>query len=101
MFPGIGLIASGAYDVIVAGGVETMSDVPIRLNRNLRAMLLKMNKAKTPLQKLKLLATFSPSYLAPEVSEACFFSCSLPINSLVIFFYFFCVVASSCRIHIR
>lgn len=68
-FPGIGLIASGAYDVVVAGGVETMSDVPIRLNRGLRAMLLKMNKAKTPLQKLRLLSTFSPRYLAPEVSH--------------------------------
>ncbi|KAK3930318.1 Trifunctional enzyme subunit beta, mitochondrial [Frankliniella fusca] len=64
---GIGLIASGAYDVVVAGGVETMSDVPIRLNRNLRSILLKMNKAKTPMAKLKLLASFSPKYLAPEL----------------------------------
>lgn len=67
MTSGIGLIASGAYDVVVAGGVETMSDVPIRLHRKLRAILLKLNKAKTPLQKLKLLGSFSPSYLAPEL----------------------------------
>lgn len=67
----IGLIASGAYDVVAAGGVETMSDVPIRLNRNLRSMLLKMNKAKTPMQKLQLLSKFRLSHLAPEVIIHC------------------------------
>lgn len=67
MTSAIGLIASGAYDVVAAGGVETMSDVPIRLNRNLRSMLLKMNKAKTPLQKLQLLSKFRLSHLAPEL----------------------------------
>lgn len=64
---GVGLIAAGAYDVIVAGGVEFMSDVPIRLNRKFRSMLLKSNKAKTVLDKLALLSTFRPNYLIPEV----------------------------------
>ncbi len=64
---GIGLIAAGAYDVIVAGGVEFMSDVPIRLNRKMRSLLLKANKAKSLVDKLKLLSTFKPSFLAPEV----------------------------------
>lgn len=66
-FPGIGLIASGAYDVIVAGGVEFMSDVPIRHSRKMRSLMLKANKAKTAQQKLMLLASFRPSFLAPEV----------------------------------
>lgn len=65
---GIGLIAAGAYDVIVAGGVEFMSDVPIRLNRKMRSLLLRANKAKSPLDKLKLLSTFRPNFLIPEVS---------------------------------
>lgn len=66
-FPGIGLIASGAYELIVAGGVEFMSDVPIRHNRKMRSLMLKANKAKTLGQKLQLLSTIRPDYLVPEV----------------------------------
>lgn len=68
LFIGIGLIASGVYDVIVAGGVEFMSDVPIRHNRKMRSFMLKANKAKTLQQKLGLLASLRPDYLVPEVS---------------------------------
>lgn len=64
---GVGLIAAGAYDVVVAGGVEFMSDVPIRLNRKMRSLLLKANKAKSVLAKLQLLSTFRPNFLVPEV----------------------------------
>lgn len=71
---GIGLIAAGAYDVIVAGGVEFMSDVPIRLNRKFRSLLLKANKAKSPLDKLRLLSTFRPGFLAPELPAVAEFS---------------------------
>lgn len=65
---GVGLIASGTYDIIVAGGVEFMSDVPIRHSRKMRSLLLKANKAKTTLQRLQLLATIRPNFLLPEVS---------------------------------
>lgn len=64
---GIGLIATGTYDIIVAGGVELMSDVPIRHSRKMRALMLKANKAKTLGQKLSLLASIRPDYLIPEV----------------------------------
>ena len=40
----MGLIYSGHCDNAVAGGVEFMSDVPIRLNRDLRKKLLTMNR---------------------------------------------------------
>lgn len=63
----MGLIAAGAYEVILAGGVEFMSDVPIRLNRKMRSLLLKANKAKTPQQKLQLLFSLRPNYFVPEV----------------------------------
>lgn len=66
---GIGLIAAGAYDVVVAGGVEFMSDVPIRHSRKMRSLLLRANKAKTPLAKLQLLSTFRPNFLIPEASK--------------------------------
>lgn len=38
---------SGQSEVVIAGGVETMSDVPIRVNRKVRKILLSLNKAKT------------------------------------------------------
>lgn len=65
---GVGLIATGTYDVIIAGGSEFMSDVPIRHSRKMRSLMLKMNKAKTLLQRLSLLATLRPNFFAPEVS---------------------------------
>ena len=40
----VGLIASGQCDTAIAGGVEFMSDVPIRLSRPLRKTLLTLNK---------------------------------------------------------
>lgn len=64
---GVGLIATGTYDIIVAGGVEFMSDVPIRHSRKMRSLMLRANKAKTLGQKLSLLSSFRPDFLAPEV----------------------------------
>ncbi|KAF2895799.1 hypothetical protein ILUMI_10365 [Ignelater luminosus] len=71
---GMGLIASGAYEVILAGGVEFMSDVPIRLNRKMRSLLLRANKAKTPQQKLQLLLSLRPGYFVPELPAVAEFS---------------------------
>ncbi|XP_049880020.1 trifunctional enzyme subunit beta, mitochondrial [Pectinophora gossypiella] len=71
---GVGMIAAGAYDIIVAGGVEFMSDVPIRHSRKMRSLLLKLNRAKTPQQRLALLATFRPDFLAPELPAVAEFS---------------------------
>ncbi|KAL1115345.1 hypothetical protein AAG570_007375, partial [Ranatra chinensis] len=71
---GIGLIAAGVYDIIVAGGVEFMSDVPIRHSRKMRSLLLSANKAKTPMAKLQLLAKIRPNYLIPELPAVAEFS---------------------------
>lgn len=61
------MIASGQCDVVVAGGVELMSDVPIRHSRKMRKMLLDLNKAKTLGQRLSLLSKFRLNFLSPEV----------------------------------
>ncbi len=37
-------IASGQSDVVVVGGVDFMSDVPIRVSRPVRKALLKLNR---------------------------------------------------------
>ncbi|KAF6197805.1 hypothetical protein GE061_008772, partial [Apolygus lucorum] len=74
MTTGVGLIAAGAYDVIVCGGVEMMSDVPIRHSRKMRALMLRANKAKTLGQKLSLLASIRPDYFVPELPAVAEFS---------------------------
>ena len=70
----MGLIATGTYDAIVAGGVEFMSDVPIRFSRKMRSLMLKANKAKTLGQRLSLLSTFRPNFLIPELPAVAEFS---------------------------
>ncbi|KAM9155444.1 trifunctional enzyme subunit beta, mitochondrial isoform 2-T4 [Pangshura tecta] len=76
MTTGVGLIASGQCDVVVAGGVELMSDVPIRHSRKMRKTLLSLNRAKTLGQRLALFAKIRPDYFAPELPAVAEFSTS-------------------------
>ncbi|XP_023619209.1 trifunctional enzyme subunit beta, mitochondrial isoform X2 [Myotis myotis] len=76
MTTGVGLIASGQSDVIVAGGVELMSDVPIRHSRKMRKMMLDLNKAKTLGQRLSLISKFRLNFLTPELPAVAEFSTS-------------------------
>lgn len=72
---GIGQILSGQSEVVIAGGVETMSDVPIRFNKQVRKHLLTMNKAKTPAAKLSLLGKIiGANPLMPELPAVAEFS---------------------------
>ncbi|XP_065185117.1 trifunctional enzyme subunit beta, mitochondrial-like [Sycon ciliatum] len=66
MAAGVGYISAGQADVVVAGGVDFMSDVPIRFNRKLRPILLQLNRAKTMGQRLSLLAKLRPGHIVPE-----------------------------------
>ncbi|XP_054158688.1 trifunctional enzyme subunit beta, mitochondrial-like [Oppia nitens] len=63
----IGYINSGLYETAVAGGVETMSDVPIRHSRKMRKWLLSLNKAKSTAQRLSMLLQLRPDYFVPEL----------------------------------
>ncbi|XP_039604060.1 trifunctional enzyme subunit beta, mitochondrial [Polypterus senegalus] len=74
MTTAFGLIASGQCDAIVAGGVEFMSDVPIRHSRKMRKTLLSLNKAKTLAQRLSLLGKIRPNFFAPELPAVAEFS---------------------------
>lgn len=65
---GVGYISAGVCDAVVAGGVEFMSDIPIRHSRAMRSLMLRANKAKTPMQKLSLLASIRPGHFVPDVS---------------------------------
>lgn len=61
-------IMAGLADIVVAGGVETFSDVPIRFSKPIRQRLLQLNKAmkKGPMGALGLLKGLKLSDLAPE-----------------------------------
>ncbi|XP_041358075.1 trifunctional enzyme subunit beta, mitochondrial-like [Gigantopelta aegis] len=72
---GIGMITSGQCDVVIAGGVEFMSDVPIRHSRKMRQLMLTMNKAKTIPARLQLISQMlSPAALIPELPAVAEFS---------------------------
>eukprot|EP00088_Acartia_fossae_P044784 TRINITY_DN4779_c0_g1_i2.p1 TRINITY_DN4779_c0_g1~~TRINITY_DN4779_c0_g1_i2.p1 ORF type:complete len:469 (+),score=185.19 TRINITY_DN4779_c0_g1_i2:35-1441(+) len=70
----LGLMNAGVYDICIAGGVEFMSDVPIRHSRKMRQLLMKVPKAKSVGAKLSLLGELRPSYLAPELPAIAEFS---------------------------
>ena len=60
-------IQTGQADVVLAGGVETFSDVPIRFSRPLRKALLATTKIKGgPMKKLKAFKGLKLSDLAPD-----------------------------------
>lgn len=59
----------GLADVIVAGGTESMSHVPILFPNQMRDFLLRWSKAKTWGQRLKTLLSFRLFFLFPEVPQ--------------------------------
>jgi acetyl-CoA acyltransferase len=58
-------ITRGYADIVVAGGVEVLSDVPMLLSRRLRDSLLGASKAKTLTDRVRSLAQIRPRDLAP------------------------------------
>jgi len=70
----LGLMHAGVYDVCIAGGVEFMSDVPIRHSRKMRQLLLRVPKAKTLGAKLGLLGELRPGHFSPELPAIAEFS---------------------------
>uniref|UniRef100_A0A8C2CP36 Trifunctional enzyme subunit beta, mitochondrial n=1 Tax=Cyprinus carpio TaxID=7962 RepID=A0A8C2CP36_CYPCA len=74
MTTAVGLIAAGQCDAVVAGGVEFMSDVPIRHSRKMRKTMLSLNKAKTLGARLSLLGSIRLAHLSPELPAVAEFS---------------------------
>lgn len=61
-------IASGRHDVIFAGGVESMSQMPLMFGEDMTDLFVDLMKAKTPQAKLKVLSHFRPGFLAPVIA---------------------------------
>ncbi|XP_060769800.1 trifunctional enzyme subunit beta, mitochondrial [Neoarius graeffei] len=74
MTTAVGLIAAGQCDIVVAGGVEFMSDVPIRHSRRMRKTMLSLNKAKTLGARLALLGSIRLAHFTPELPAVAEFS---------------------------
>lgn len=61
-------ISSGRSDLIFAGGVENMTQMPLMFNKEMTEMFLNLMKAKSPAAKLKVISSFRPSFLAPIIA---------------------------------
>ncbi|MCW3767723.1 acetyl-CoA C-acetyltransferase [Paenarthrobacter ureafaciens] len=59
-------IKLGQLDSAIAGGVDSASDAPIAVSEGLREILLDLSRAKTPIQRLRLLGKIRPKDLAPD-----------------------------------
>ena len=67
-------IALGGADIVIAGGAETLSDVPIRFGKKVRQRLIASQKAKGPGDYLALLGGLKPKDLAPDMPAIAEFS---------------------------
>ena len=68
------MIKAGMIETALVGGVEYMSDIPIKFQRPLRKRMLKANKMKSAGQYLSLLNGLSFSDLAPQAPAVAEFS---------------------------
>jgi acetyl-CoA acetyltransferase family protein len=64
---GANKILAGEAEVVVAGGTESMSNIPLIFGHDMTELFLHLFKAKTPLMKLKTLAHFHLRFLKPVV----------------------------------
>ncbi len=60
-------IEEGRSQVIVAGGTESMSNIPLIYGRKMTEFFMELGRAKTAWQKAKVFSTFRPSFLKPRV----------------------------------
>lgn len=60
-------IASGQIDSGIAGGSDTNSDIPFVGQRRLTHFMIKLQNAKSFGDKLKILSSFNPKMLKPEI----------------------------------
>lgn len=66
---GVNQILLNKSKIVIAGGAESMSHFAVSFPSSMRDFLRNLQKAKTFMQKLKLLTTFRLSMLKPELPE--------------------------------
>jgi acetyl-CoA acyltransferase len=58
-------ILLGHHDVVIAGGAESLSNVPILHSRGMSDKLIALSRAKGPAQQLRILGSIRPKDLVP------------------------------------
>ena len=58
-------IQCGVDEIVIAGGTESMSNMPMLFKKETATLFLKLSKAKTVLGKLKILACMRPHHFSP------------------------------------
>ena len=61
-------IQCGMDEIVIAGGTESMSNMPLFFKKETATLFRKLSKAKTVLEKLKILARMRPHHFAPRSS---------------------------------
>ncbi len=64
-------IQAGVDEIVVAGGTESMSNAPLVFSKESADLLMKLQRAKTPLQKLQVILQFRPRHFAPTPALQC------------------------------
>ncbi len=61
-------IASGRAELVVAGGLESMSQMPLIYSKEMTSLFAELMKAKTFGDKMKALSAFRPPHLSPVIA---------------------------------
>ncbi len=69
LMSGADKILLGYDDIVIAGGVESMSNFPVLVRKRYKEFLQRLGKAKSFGQKLSALLSFRPGFLLPEIPE--------------------------------
>lgn len=70
----IDLIRTGQAEVVIAGGTESLSDIPIRFRKRFRQKLIESQKYRGVFDYLKFFKGLRPSDLLPEIPSISEFS---------------------------
>lgn len=74
------MISRGDADIVVAGGAECLSDIPVRYPKRFRKRLLQAQKRKGALQSVRFVLGLRPSDFYPEIPGIAEFSTGLSMG---------------------
>ena len=58
-------IVAGQDQVVIAGGAESMSNIPLLFSKDAQNLFMKLGRAKTILEKLQAIIQFRPKHFSP------------------------------------
>lgn len=64
-------IQAGQNEAVIAGGAESMSNAPLVFSKKTAHLFMKLQKARTPLQKIQVLSQFRPAHFKPVAALQC------------------------------